>query len=110
MFAKTHDLKTHHLRTHPLSLKNERAGKRIYEDTGANERQPSTSRCYEDHVNKTVHIALVQRRPEFALAALGASGSIKDTLRDVVGVLQRAASLDAARGPCARGNARYRGA
>ena len=41
--------------------------------------------CYEDHVNKTVHIALVKGDLNSALPPL-VRVHIKDSLRDVVGV------------------------
>jgi 3,4-dihydroxy 2-butanone 4-phosphate synthase/GTP cyclohydrolase II len=66
-------------------LKNERSVERIYDRPVETEYGAFRLCCYEDHVNKNVHIALVK-------GDLGASVPplvrvhIKDTLRDVVGV------------------------
>jgi 3,4-dihydroxy 2-butanone 4-phosphate synthase/GTP cyclohydrolase II len=70
LFAKTHGLKIGTIADLiRYRLKNERSVERIYEDTVETEYGTFKLSCYEDHVNRTVHIALVN-----------------DTLRDVVGV------------------------
>ena len=66
-------------------LKNERSVERIYDQTVDTEYGPFRLFCYEDHVNKTVHIALVKGDLNSSLPPL-VRVHIKDTLRDVVGV------------------------
>jgi 3,4-dihydroxy 2-butanone 4-phosphate synthase/GTP cyclohydrolase II len=66
-------------------LKNERSVERIYEDTVETEYGGFQLSCYEDHVNKTVHIALVKGDLNSDLPPL-VRVHINDTLRDVVGV------------------------
>jgi 3,4-dihydroxy 2-butanone 4-phosphate synthase/GTP cyclohydrolase II len=66
-------------------LKNERSVERIHEEGVDTEYGRFTLHCYEDHVNKTVHIALVKGDLNSSLPPL-VRVHIKDTLRDVVGV------------------------
>ena len=67
-------------------LKNERSVERIYDEPVDTEYGPFQLCCYEDHVNKTVHIALVKGDLNSALPPL-VRVHVKDTLRDVVGVI-----------------------
>src|ERR1700738_2018078 len=84
-FAKTHDLKIGTIADLiRYRLKNERSVERIYEDTGETEYGGFQLSCYEDHVNKTVHIALVKGDLNSDLPPL-VRVHINDTLRDVVG-------------------------
>jgi 3,4-dihydroxy 2-butanone 4-phosphate synthase / GTP cyclohydrolase II len=86
LFAKTHDLRIGTIADLiRYRLKNERSVERIYEDTVDTEHGSFNLSCYEDHVNKTVHIALVKGDLNSALPPL-VRVHIKDTLRDVVGV------------------------
>src|ERR1700721_730834 len=86
LFAKTHGLKIGTIADLiRYRLKNERSVERIYEDHVETEYGSFKLSCYEDHVNKTVHIALVKgdlnsERPPLVRV------HINDTLRDVVGV------------------------
>lgn len=66
-------------------LKNERSVERIYDQAVDTEYGRFRLCCYEDHVNKTVHIALVKGDLNSSLPPL-VRVHIKDTLRDVVGV------------------------
>ena len=66
-------------------LKNERSVERIYDESVDTEYGAFKLCCYEDHVNKTVHIALVKGNLNSTLPPL-VRVHIKDTLRDVVGV------------------------
>jgi len=66
-------------------LKNERSVERIYEDTVETEYGTFKLFCYEDHVNKTVHIGLVKGDLNSTLPPL-VRVHINDSLRDVVGV------------------------
>jgi 3,4-dihydroxy 2-butanone 4-phosphate synthase / GTP cyclohydrolase II len=85
-FAKTHDLKIGTIADLiRYRLKNERSVERIYEDTVETEHGGFALYCYEDHVNKTVHIALVKGDLNSAQPPL-VRVHIKDTLRDDVGV------------------------
>jgi 3,4-dihydroxy 2-butanone 4-phosphate synthase/GTP cyclohydrolase II len=86
LFAKTHDLKIGTIADLiRYRLKNERSVERIYEDGVDTEDGPFKLVCYEDHVNKTVHIALVKGDLNSDLPPL-VRVHIRDTLRDVVGV------------------------
>ena len=86
LFAKTHDLKIGTIADLiRYRLKNERSVERIHEETVETEHGTFALSCYEDHVNKTVHIALVKGDLNSALPPL-VRVHIKDTLRDVVGV------------------------
>src|ERR1700678_3722416 len=86
LFAKTHGLKIGTIADLiRYRLKNERSVERIYEDNVETEYGSFRLSCYEDHVNKTVHIALVKgdlNSDEPPLLRV----HIKDTLRDDVGV------------------------
>lgn len=66
-------------------LKNERSVERIYDEPVDTEYGAFRLCCYEDHVNKTVHIALVKGDLKASLPPL-VRVHINDTLRDVVGV------------------------
>jgi 3,4-dihydroxy 2-butanone 4-phosphate synthase/GTP cyclohydrolase II len=86
LFAKSHDLKIGTIADLiRYRLKNERSVERIYEDAVDTEYGAFQLSCYEDHVNKTVHIALVKGDLNSALPPL-VRVHINDTLRDVVGV------------------------
>jgi 3,4-dihydroxy 2-butanone 4-phosphate synthase/GTP cyclohydrolase II len=85
-FAKAHSLKIGTIADLiRYRLKNERSVERIYEESVDTEYGAFNLCCYEDHVNKTVHIALVKGDLNSALPPL-VRVHIKDTLRDVVGV------------------------
>jgi 3,4-dihydroxy 2-butanone 4-phosphate synthase/GTP cyclohydrolase II len=66
-------------------LKNERSVERIHEEAIDTEFGPFKLCCYEDHVNKNLHIALVKGDLDSKLPPL-VRVHIKDTLRDVIGV------------------------
>jgi 3,4-dihydroxy 2-butanone 4-phosphate synthase/GTP cyclohydrolase II len=66
-------------------LKNERSVERIHDQPVETEYGAFRLCCYEDHVNKNVHIALVKGDLGAAVPPL-VRVHIKDTLRDVVGV------------------------
>jgi len=86
LFAKTHDLKIGTIADLiRYRLKNERSVERIYEEIVDTEHGRFKLSCYEDHVNKTVHIALVKGDLNSTLPPL-VRVHIKDTLRDVIGV------------------------
>src|SRR5579871_2107612 len=86
LFARSHNLKLGTIADLiRYRLKNERSVERIYEQPVATEFGEFRLCCYEDHVNKNVHIALVRgdlnsRQPPLVRV------HIKDTLRDVLGV------------------------
>jgi 3,4-dihydroxy 2-butanone 4-phosphate synthase / GTP cyclohydrolase II len=85
-FATTHSLKIGTIADLiRYRLKNERSVERIYEESVDTEYGAFKLCCYEDHVNKTVHIALVKGDLNSTLPPL-VRVHIKDTLRDVVGV------------------------
>jgi 3,4-dihydroxy 2-butanone 4-phosphate synthase / GTP cyclohydrolase II len=85
-FANTHSLKIGTIADLiRYRLKNERSVERIYEESVDTEYGAFKLCCYEDHVNKTVHIALVKGDLNSTLPPL-VRVHIKDTLRDVVGV------------------------
>ena len=86
LFAKTHSLKIGTIADLiRYRLKNERSVERIYEDHVETEYGSFKLSCYEDHVNKTVHIALVKGDLNSDLPPL-VRVHINDTLRDMVGV------------------------
>ena len=86
-FAKAHSLKIGTIADLiRYRLKNERSVERIYEEPVDTEYGAFKLCCYEDHVNKTVHIALVKGDLNSTLPPL-VRVHIKDTLRDVVGVM-----------------------
>src|SRR5271157_770778 len=70
-------------------LKNERSVERIYDEPVETEYGRFRLCCYEDHVNKNVHLALVKGELNSANPPL-VRVHIKDTLRDVVGVSNEA--------------------
>ena len=85
-FAKNHALKIGTIADLiRYRLKNERSVERIYDEPVDTEYGKFQLCCYEDHVNKTVHIALVKGDLNGAQPPL-VRVHIKDTLRDVVGV------------------------
>jgi 3,4-dihydroxy 2-butanone 4-phosphate synthase/GTP cyclohydrolase II len=86
LFARSHDLKIGTIADLiRYRLKNERSVERIYEEGVDTEYGRFRLYCYEDHVNKTVHIALVKGDLNSSVPPL-VRVHIKDTLRDVVGV------------------------
>jgi 3,4-dihydroxy 2-butanone 4-phosphate synthase/GTP cyclohydrolase II len=86
-FAMTHGLKIGTIADLiRYRLKNERSVERIYDEPVDTEYGPFQLCCYEDHVNKTVHIALVKGDLNSALPPL-VRVHVKDTLRDAVGVI-----------------------
>ena len=86
LFAKTHGLKIGTIADLiRYRLKNERSVERVYDEPVDTEYGGLRLCCYEDHVNKTVHIALVKGDLNSALPPL-VRVHIMDTLRDVVGV------------------------
>jgi len=86
-FAVTHGLKIGTIADLiRYRLKNERSVERIYDEPVDTEYGPFQLCCYEDHVNKTVHIALVKGDLNSALPPL-VRVHVKDTLRDAVGVI-----------------------
>src|SRR5882724_25184 len=86
LFAKNHGLKIGTIADLiRYRLKNERSVERIYDEPVDTEYGGFRLCCYEDHVNRTVHIALVKGDLNSSLPPL-VRVHIKDTLRDVVGV------------------------
>ena len=86
LFARNHGLKIGTIADLiRYRLKNERSVERIYDQPVDTEYGRFRLCCYEDHVNKTVHIALVKGDLNSSLPPL-VRVHIKDTLRDVVGV------------------------
>jgi 3,4-dihydroxy 2-butanone 4-phosphate synthase / GTP cyclohydrolase II len=86
LFAKNHDLKIGTIADLiRYRLKNERSVEKIYDELVDTEYGAFRLCCYEDHVNKTVHIALVKGDLNSEPPPL-VRVHIKDTLRDVVGV------------------------
>jgi 3,4-dihydroxy 2-butanone 4-phosphate synthase/GTP cyclohydrolase II len=86
LFAKSHGLKIGTIADLiRYRLKNERSVERVYDARVDTEYGGFRLCCYEDHVNKTVHIALVKGDLNSALPPL-VRVHIKDTLRDVLGV------------------------
>jgi 3,4-dihydroxy 2-butanone 4-phosphate synthase/GTP cyclohydrolase II len=86
LFAKSHGLKIGTIADLiRYRLKNERSVERIYDEPVDTEYGNFRLCCYEDHVNKTVHIALVKGDLNSAVPPL-VRVHIMDTLRDVVGV------------------------
>jgi len=85
-FAKAHDLKIGTIADLiRYRLKNESSVERIYDEEVDTEYGPLRLCCYEDHVNRNVHIALVKGDLNSSVPPL-VRVHIKDTLRDVVGV------------------------
>ncbi len=90
-FAKVHGLKIGTIADLiRYRLKNERSVERIYEENVETEFGIFKLYCYEDHVNKTVHIALVKGDLNSEVPPL-VRVHIKDTLRDLVGSPERSA-------------------
>src|ERR1700730_13887708 len=86
LFARNHGLKIGTIADLiRYRLKNERSVERIYDQPVDTEYGRFRLYCYEDHVNKTVHVALVKGDLNSSLPPL-VRVHIKDTLRDVVGV------------------------
>jgi 3,4-dihydroxy 2-butanone 4-phosphate synthase/GTP cyclohydrolase II len=86
LFAKNHGLKIGTIADLiRYRLKNERSVERVYDEPVDTEYGGFRLCCYEDHVNKTVHIALVKGDLNSSLPPL-VRVHIMDTLRDVVGV------------------------
>ncbi|MDP9088658.1 MAG: bifunctional 3,4-dihydroxy-2-butanone-4-phosphate synthase/GTP cyclohydrolase II [Pseudomonadota bacterium] len=86
LFASNHSLKIGTIADLiRYRLKNERSVERIYDQAVDTEYGHFRLCCYEDHVNKTVHIALVKGDLNSSMPPL-VRVHIKDTLRDVVGV------------------------
>jgi 3,4-dihydroxy 2-butanone 4-phosphate synthase/GTP cyclohydrolase II len=85
-FAKMHSLKIGTIADLiRYRLKNERSVERVYDQPVDTEYGEFRLCCYEDHVNKNVHIALVKGDLNSSSPPL-VRVHIKDTLRDVVGV------------------------
>src|ERR1700756_251941 len=86
LFARSHGLKIGTIADLiRYRLKNERSVERIYDEPVETEYGAMRLCCYEDHVNKTVHLALVKGDLNSDLPPL-VRVHINDTLRDVVGV------------------------
>jgi 3,4-dihydroxy 2-butanone 4-phosphate synthase/GTP cyclohydrolase II len=86
LFAKSHGLKIGTIADLiRYRLKNERSVERIYDEPVDTEYGGFRLCCYEDHVNKSVHIALVKGDLNSAVPPL-VRVHINHTLRDAVGV------------------------
>jgi 3,4-dihydroxy 2-butanone 4-phosphate synthase/GTP cyclohydrolase II len=68
-------------------LEKERSVERIAERQISTEFGPFRLVCYEDHVNSTVHLALVLGKPESQQAPL-VRVHLEDTVRDLVGAIE----------------------
>ncbi len=68
-------------------LEKERSVERIAEREINTEFGPFRLYCYEDHVNSTVHLALVRGNPQAEQAPL-VRVHLKDTVRDLVGAIE----------------------
>jgi 3,4-dihydroxy 2-butanone 4-phosphate synthase/GTP cyclohydrolase II len=85
-FARAHNLKIGTIADLiRYRLKNESSVERIYDESVDTEYGAFRLCCYEDHVNKNVHVALVKGDLNSTLPAL-VRVHIKDFMRDVVGV------------------------
>lgn len=85
-FAKAHELKIGTIADLiRYRLKNERSVERIYDEPADTEYGGFRLCCYEDHVNKNVHVALVKGDLNSDPPPL-VRVHINDTLRDVVGL------------------------
>jgi 3,4-dihydroxy 2-butanone 4-phosphate synthase / GTP cyclohydrolase II len=85
-FAKHHNLKIGTIADLiRYRLEKERSIERISEQSIETEFGPFQMCCYEDHVNRTVHLALVRGDVKSSASPL-VRVHLKDTLRDVVGV------------------------
>ena len=86
LFAKEHGLKIGTIADLiRYRLKNESSVERIYDHPVETEFGAFRLCCYEDHVNKNVHVALVKGDLNSGVPPL-VRVHIKDTMRDVVGV------------------------
>jgi 3,4-dihydroxy 2-butanone 4-phosphate synthase/GTP cyclohydrolase II len=86
LFARSHDLKIGTIADLiRYRLKNERSVERIYDEPVDTEYGAFRLCCYEDHVNKTVHLALVKGDLNSSKPPL-VRVHIKDTLRDLLAV------------------------
>jgi 3,4-dihydroxy 2-butanone 4-phosphate synthase/GTP cyclohydrolase II len=97
-FAKQHELKIGTIADLiRYRIERERSVERIAEKTIDTEFGAFRMMCYEDHVNRTVHVALLCGEPEKVNAPL-VRVHVKDTLRDLIGVREanRSWSLRAA--------------
>jgi 3,4-dihydroxy 2-butanone 4-phosphate synthase/GTP cyclohydrolase II len=84
-FARTHDLKIGTIADLiRYRLKNERSVEKIHDAPIDTEYGAFRMCCYEDHVNETVHVALVRGELDSVLPPL-VRVHIEDTLRDVIG-------------------------
>lgn len=72
-------------------LEKERSVERIAERDIQTEFGPFRLYCYEDHVNSTVHLALVRGNPSLQAAPL-VRVHLEDTVRDLVGVIEESHS------------------
>jgi len=85
-FARAHNLKIGTIADLiRYRLKNERSVERIYDEPVETEYGGFRLCCYEDHVNKNVHVALVKGDLNSSLPPL-VRVHIKDFMRDTVGV------------------------
>jgi len=97
-FAKQHSLKIGTIADLiRYRIERERSVERIAQKDIDTEFGPFRMLCYEDHVNRTVHVALLCGEPEKVEAPL-VRVHVKDTLRDLIGVREanRSWSLRAA--------------
>jgi 3,4-dihydroxy 2-butanone 4-phosphate synthase/GTP cyclohydrolase II len=86
MFAKHHNLKIGTIADLiRYRLEKEQSIERIAEQQIETQFGPFRMRCYEDHVNRTVHLALIRGDLQASDAPL-VRVHLKDTLRDVVGI------------------------
>jgi 3,4-dihydroxy 2-butanone 4-phosphate synthase/GTP cyclohydrolase II len=84
-FARTHGLKIGTIADLiRYRLKNERSVEKIYDAPIDTEYGAFRMCCYEDHVNETVHVALVRGELDAVTPPL-VRVHIEDTLRDVIG-------------------------
>jgi 3,4-dihydroxy 2-butanone 4-phosphate synthase / GTP cyclohydrolase II len=87
-FAREHDIKIGTIADLiRYRLEKERSVERIAERRIETEFGPFRLFCYEDHVNSTVHLALVRGNPESEQAPL-VRVHLKDTVRDLVGAIE----------------------
>ncbi len=87
-FARQHDIKIGTIADLiRYRLEKERSVERIAERQIQTEFGPFRLYCYEDHVNSTVHLALVRGKPAQERAPL-VRVHIKDTVRDLVGSIE----------------------
>ena len=87
-FAREHDIKIGTIADLiRYRLEKERSVERIAERQIETEFGPFRLFCYEDHVNRTVHLALVRGNPASEQAPL-VRVHLKDTVRDLVGSIE----------------------